>query len=178
MLCHNIYKFALLKFYKLHNVYIHRLSRIYLSIVNLRFTSFSIGRSRTYNNTGYEPGNQPLINYTLQQRTNKHYFERRTRLYHFADFPHFVLGSPPAVLPPFGWSTAFIAQPRTVGLIPNQRFAPALPCLRNLWEPLLHEPNEHVALDGNSTTRFDGKRITPTPSSQLNNTPQLPAARQ
>lgn len=36
-------------------------------------------------------------------------------------------GRPPAVLPPCGWSTGFIATPRTVGRRPSQRERPAFP---------------------------------------------------
>ena len=39
---------------------------------------------------------------------------------------------PPALRPsppPIGWATGFMAEPRTVGRIPRQRFLPALPIL-------------------------------------------------
>src|SRR5438128_6731001 len=45
--------------------------------------------------------------------------------------PHGVTGwRPPEVLPsppPCGWSTGFIATPRTTGRLPSQRLRPALP---------------------------------------------------
>ena len=37
--------------------------------------------------------------------------------------PPFVFPSPP----PCGWSTGFMAEPRTVGRLPSQRLRPALP---------------------------------------------------
>jgi hypothetical protein len=46
---------------------------------------------------------------------------------HFPNFPQGVYGCPPGVLPPFGWSTAFIAAPLTVGRIPLLLFPPAFP---------------------------------------------------
>lgn len=36
------------------------------------------------------------------------------------------LGLPPFVLPPCGWSTGFMAIPRTLGRMPRQRLYPAL----------------------------------------------------
>src|SRR5258707_11583075 len=52
-------------------------------------------------------------------------------LYPRVGWPHGVTGlRPPDVLPsppPCGWSTGFIATPRTCGLIPRQRVRPALP---------------------------------------------------
>lgn len=36
-------------------------------------------------------------------------------------------GRPPLVEPPWGWSTGFIASPRTVGRMPRHLLAPALP---------------------------------------------------
>src|SRR5215207_1233415 len=50
-----------------------------------------------------------------------------------SDWPHGLTGwRPPDVLPsppPCGWSTGFIATPRTVGRMPFQRLRPALPQL-------------------------------------------------
>eukprot|EP00878_Enallax_costatus_P009123 GHUV01009537.1.p1 GENE.GHUV01009537.1~~GHUV01009537.1.p1 ORF type:complete len:135 (-),score=17.77 GHUV01009537.1:221-625(-) len=50
------------------------------------------------------------------------------------------LGRPPAVPPPCGWSTGFIATPRTVGLIPRCLLAPALPSTLFLFCGLLTAP--------------------------------------
>lgn len=55
-----------------------------------------------------------------------------TVLTHLANLPHLFLGGLPKppdpwLLPPWGWSTGFIASPLTVGLIPNHLFTPALP---------------------------------------------------
>src|SRR5215472_17827 len=69
------------------------------------------------------------------------YFRRRTInllvrllrrvLYPFVGTPHGVTGwRPPDVLPsppPCGWSTGFIATPRTLGRLPSHRDLPALP---------------------------------------------------
>src|ERR1019366_7838128 len=38
--------------------------------------------------------------------------------------------------PPFGWSTGFVATPRTRGRRPSQRLRPALPRDWLLWSPL------------------------------------------
>src|SRR6266700_631757 len=55
----------------------------------------------------------------------------RRVLYPRVGCPHGVTGlRPPEVLPsppPCGWSTGFIATPRTCGLMPRQRVRPALP---------------------------------------------------
>ena len=42
--------------------------------------------------------------------------------------------------PPFGWSTGFIATPRTRGRLPSQRLRPALPSESLLWSPLPTTP--------------------------------------
>src|SRR5207253_8817974 len=46
--------------------------------------------------------------------------------------PPFDLPSPP----PCGWSTGFIAEPRTAGRFPCQRLRPALPTLTFSWSAL------------------------------------------
>src|SRR5678815_3581815 len=51
--------------------------------------------------------------------------------------------------PPCGWSTGFMAWPRTVGRMPSQRLAPALPYTRRLCSVSYthlraHEPPEHI----------------------------------
>jgi hypothetical protein len=43
--------------------------------------------------------------------------------------PPFVRPSPP----PWGWSTGFIATPRTMGRLPNHRLFPAFLSLRAPW---------------------------------------------
>src|SRR5690606_19058920 len=58
--------------------------------------------------------------------------------------PPFVRPSPP----PCGWSTGFIAVPRTCGRRPNQRLRPALPSTIALWSPLLVEPIVARQADG------------------------------
>src|SRR5439155_25085569 len=50
-----------------------------------------------------------------------------------------VAGRPPDALPsppPSGWSTGFIATPRTFGRRPFQRLRPALPTLASSWVAL------------------------------------------
>src|SRR5256886_6870556 len=57
------------------------------------------------------------------------------RVFFPSTLPHgFVGGRPPDVLPsppPSGWSTGFIATPRTRGMRPSQRLLPALPIDRS-----------------------------------------------
>src|SRR5437660_7149538 len=54
--------------------------------------------------------------------------------------PHGVQGwRPPEDLPsppPIGWSTGFIATPRTLGRFPSQRVRPALPVTSFSWSTL------------------------------------------
>ena len=47
---------------------------------------------------------------------------------------------PPLPRPPIGWSTGFIEMPRTVGRMPRQRLAPALPIERRLCSSLPTSP--------------------------------------
>src|SRR3989304_2617734 len=58
-------------------------------------------------------------------------------LYPLVGFPHGVQGClPPEVFPsppPRGWSTGFIATPRTWGLLPSHRDFPALPIETLIW---------------------------------------------
>src|ERR687888_627714 len=68
----------------------------------------------------------------LRRRTIKSLVRLLRRvLYPFVGTPHGVTGwRPPDVLPsppPCGWSTGFIATPRTRGRLPSQRVRPALP---------------------------------------------------
>ena len=42
------------------------------------------------------------------------------------------------VLPPCGWSTAFIATPRTIGFLPKERQKPAFPFRLFLWKEILN----------------------------------------
>src|SRR5262249_41784681 len=70
--------------------------------------------------------------------------------------PPFDLPSPP----PCGWSTGFIAEPRTVGRLPSQRLRPALPPVMLPWSTLPTWPI--VARHVPSTRRIspDGRRST------------------
>src|SRR2546427_1632977 len=71
--------------------------------------------------------------------------------------PPFDLPSPP----PCGWSTGFIAEPRTVGRLPRQRLRPALPSVTFSWSTLPTWPT--VALHVSETRRIspEGRRRTP-----------------
>src|SRR6266496_598593 len=83
--------------------------------------------------------------------------------------PHGVTGwRPPLDLPsppPCGWSTGFIAEPRTVGRFPRQRERPALPPVMFSWSTLPTWPI--VARHVSATRRIspEGRRRTPYPSS-------------
>src|SRR5471032_1649145 len=84
-------------------------------------------------------------------------------------WPHGVTGwRPPDVLPsppPCGWSTGFMATPRTVGRTPRQRLAPALPSERRLCSEFETSPS--VARHSASTLRISPerrRRVTYTPS--------------
>src|SRR5262247_269955 len=70
--------------------------------------------------------------YFVRRRTMRRSLNLRRRVFRpFVIFPHGEHGwRPPDDLPsppPIGWSTGFIATPRTDGLRPNQRLRPALP---------------------------------------------------
>src|SRR5690242_837788 len=70
--------------------------------------------------------------YFVRRRTMKALPSLRRRVLRPLVFlPHGVVGwRPPELLPsppPIGWSTGFIATPRTLGLRPSQRERPALP---------------------------------------------------
>lgn len=58
--------------------------------------------------------------------------------------------------PPCGWSTGFIAVPRTVGRTPRQRAAPALPRTRSICSALPTSPR--VARQSASTLRISPER--------------------
>src|SRR5437016_14342495 len=60
--------------------------------------------------------------------------------------------------PPSGWSTGFMATPRTLGRLPRQRFRPALPQLINSFSAFPTSPT--VARHRTSTSRIspDGSR--------------------
>src|SRR5579884_1182351 len=77
-------------------------------------------------------------------------------LYPRVGCPHGVTGwRPPDVLPsppPCGWSTGFIATPRTVGRLPFQRMRPALPQLMLACSALPTSPT--VARQRTSTLRI------------------------
>src|SRR6185437_14633348 len=68
--------------------------------------------------------------------------------------PPFDLPSPP----PCGWSTGFIAEPRTAGRLPSQRLLPALPPETLPWSTLPTWPT--VARQVSSTLRIspEGRR--------------------
>src|SRR5206468_187730 len=71
--------------------------------------------------------------------------------------PPFDFPSPP----PCGWSTGFMADPRTVGRLPLQRLRPALPPVTFSWSTLPTWPT--VARHASGTRRIspEGRRRTP-----------------
>src|SRR5207244_3605487 len=87
--------------------------------------------------------------------------------------PPFDLPSPP----PCGWSTGFIAEPRTVGRFPFQRLRPALPPVMFSWSTLPTWPivARHVSATRRSSP--DGSRRTPCPSSFATSWTPEPALR-
>src|SRR5215204_5600692 len=87
--------------------------------------------------------------------------------------PPFDLPSPP----PCGWSTGFIAEPRTVGRLPRQRLRPALPPVMFSWSTLPTWPivARHVSRTRRSSP--DGSRRTPWPSSFATSWTPEPALR-
>src|SRR3989338_5322206 len=75
--------------------------------------------------------------------------------------PHMVFGLrvPLGCLPsppPYGWSTGFIAVPRTVGRIPSQRERPALPILRCLYSSFETAPTDAHAFSETLRISPDG----------------------
>src|SRR5512133_40551 len=75
--------------------------------------------------------------------------------------PPFDLPSPP----PCGWSTGFIAEPRTVGRTPFQRLRPALPPVTFSWSTFPTCPIVARQTSGTRRSSPDGSRSTPWPSS-------------
>ena len=88
-----------------------------------------------------------------------------------AFFPQGVLGGKPVPVfpspPPCGWSTGFIAEPRTVGRIPRQRLRPAFPNRTKLTSLL---PTLPIVARQSARIRY------PTPDFNFTGTrPSLPA---
>src|SRR5207253_561132 len=80
--------------------------------------------------------------------------------------PHGVTGCRPLALPsppPCGWSTGFIAVPRTPGRLPSQRLRPALPLEAFSWSTLPTWPT--VARHSSETRRIslEGRRSVAKP---------------
>src|SRR5215475_14347313 len=75
--------------------------------------------------------------------------------------PPFDLPSPP----PCGWSTGFIAEPRTEGRFPFHRLRPALPPVTFSWSTLPTCPIVARQVRGTLRSSPDGSRSTPSPSS-------------
>src|SRR5207237_4908163 len=75
--------------------------------------------------------------------------------------PPFDLPSPP----PCGWSTGFIAEPRTEGRLPFQRLRPALPQLMFWWSTLPTWPTVARQVSGTRRISPDGRRSTAKPAS-------------
>src|SRR5919109_1199855 len=83
--------------------------------------------------------------------------------------PHGLVGGrPPELLPsppPSGWSTGFIATPRTLGRLPNQRLLPAFPTDSSSCSALPTSPM--VARQRPCTSRISverSRRVTYSPS--------------
>src|SRR6056297_3577888 len=96
--------------------------------------------------------------------------------------PHGLIGDgiPIGALPsppPCGWSTGFIAEPRTVGRLPDHRLRPALPIDRLSWSTLPTRPI--VARHRTSTIRIspDGSFSSAYPLSRATNCASAPALR-
>src|SRR6185437_10789655 len=95
--------------------------------------------------------------------------------------PHGLTGwRPPEVRPsppPCGWSTGFITTPRTVGRMPSQRLAPALPSLRRLCSEWPNSPT--VARHSTGTLRIspERRRSVAYPDSRATNWAEAPALR-
>src|ERR671910_1487809 len=70
--------------------------------------------------------------------------------------PPFDLPSPP----PCGWSTGFIAEPRTVGRLPFHRVLPALPPVMFSWSVLPTCPTVARQVSGTRRISPDGIRST------------------
>src|SRR5918996_4756544 len=77
-------------------------------------------------------------------------------------FPHGDVGwRPPEALPsppPSGWSTGFIATPRTDGRLPFQRLRPALPRATSSCSAFPTEPTVALHVDGTIRISPEGRR--------------------
>src|SRR5437016_2639157 len=79
--------------------------------------------------------------------------------------------------PPSGWSTGFMATPRTLGRLPSQRLRPALPKDTSSCSAFPTSPT--VAMHFASTNRIspDGSRSVAVPPSFARSCTPLPAER-
>src|SRR3970040_214629 len=97
----------------------------------------------------------PLVRYFLRLTMYRSVDGFFRVLYPLVGFPHGVQGCrPPEDFPsppPSGWSTGFIATPRTVGRVPIQRLLPALPREICSWSRLPTCPT--VAVHSMKTSR-------------------------
>src|SRR3990167_7788935 len=86
------------------------------------------------------PGPQDPAYLVLRWTMNRSVSLRRRVLNPLVGCPHGDTGwRPPEVLPsppPSGWSTGFIATPRTCGRLPSHRLRPALPTETFSWSTL------------------------------------------
>src|SRR5207244_11400137 len=146
---------------------------------------------------GGDPAHQPLLHERSLLRAPAQRFSfprRRPRTINLSDslclrrvrLPS--VGTPPGVTgwrppfdlpspPPCGWSTGFIAEPRTVGRRPFHRLRPALPPVTFSWSTLPTCPT--VARHVRATRRIspEGRRRTPYPSSLATSCTPEPALR-
>src|SRR2546427_6145312 len=131
------------------------------------------------------PAQQPLLHERpfLRAPTQRFSFpRRRARTINLSDSlclervrlpsvgtPHGVTGCrPPFDLPsppPCGWSTGFIAEPRTPGRLPCQRLRPALPPVMFWWSTLPTCPTVARQLGATRRISPDGSRSTAKPAS-------------
>src|SRR5207302_6229639 len=87
--------------------------------------------------------------------------------------PPFDLPSPP----PCGWSTGFIAEPRTDGRLPSQRLRPALPMVTFWWSALPTCPIVARQTSGTRRSSPEGRRSTAYGSSLATSWMPEPALR-
>jgi hypothetical protein len=66
------------------------------------------------------------------------------------------------VLPPFGWSTGFIATPLTLGLKPTFLKKPALPKIENFFSILALRPKKTKELSGTIFLSPEGSQTSTT----------------
>src|SRR5438552_10847780 len=79
--------------------------------------------------------------------------------------------------PPGGWSTGFIATPRTDGRLPSQRFRPAFPSCTSSCSALPTTPTVPLHVAGTIRISPEGRRIVASPASLAMSCTLAPADR-